>query len=103
MSSGDESTSESTLSRQELARAGMESLFEDQKFSGDLMTKLFRLGMSEEDMDAIYKRAEDDIVGFVGALADAGAGREAQDALTGFIFRLKRQILKNPTLYVEGS
>ncbi len=31
-----------------LVRVGMETLFEDQKFSGDLMTKLCRLGMSEQ-------------------------------------------------------
>ena len=103
MARGDETSSAGTLAREELARQGMESLFEDQKFSGDLMTRMFRLGMSEEEMDAIYKRAEDEIVGFVGALADAGAGREAQEALNGFVFRLKRQILKNPALYVEGS
>lgn len=87
----------------ELVQKGMELLFEDQKFSGDLMTRLYRRGMSEEEMDAIFKRAEDDIIGFVNALTDSGAGTEANDALNGFVFRLKRQILKDPAVYVEGS
>lgn len=88
-----------------LLQRGMESLFEDQKFSGELLSRMFKLGLSEEEMDAIYKRAEDEIVGFVAVLADAGAelARDGFEALTGFVFRLKSQILKNPTLYVEGS
>lgn len=103
MSRSEKPSSELDAYRTDLVRQGMESLFEDQKFSGDLMSRLFRLGMSEEEMDTIFKRAEDDVIGFVTALTEAGAGMEAQDALTGFIFRLKRQILKNPSVYVEGS
>ncbi len=103
MGDEDESSADLELHQRALVRVGLESLFEDQTFSGDLMTRLMRLGMCEEDMDHIFKRAEDDIIGFVSALTEAGAGAESGDALSGFIVRLKRQILQNPTIYVEGS
>jgi hypothetical protein len=86
-----------------LLQRGLSSLFEDQEFSGDLLTRLARMGLSEEEMDAIYKRAEDDILNFIGVVTDAGMGLKAEEALNGFIFRLKRQILHNPSVYVEGS
>lgn len=96
---------ESEALRASLLRQGMESLFEDQRFSGELLTRMFKLGLSEEEMDTIYKRAEDDIVNFVSVLEETGAqlDTEGAEALTGFVYRLKRQILKNPALYVEGS
>lgn len=96
---------ESEALKANLLRMGMESLFEDQRFSGELLTRMFKLGLSEEEMDTIYKRAEDDIVNFVNVLEETGAqlDQDGSEALTGFIYRLKRQILKNPALYVEGT
>jgi len=94
---------DTAASGENLLQQGMESLFEDQKFSGNLMSKLFRMGLCEGDMDAIFKRAEDDIMGFVGALSDVGAGAESIEALNGYVFRLKQQILRNPLVYFQGS
>lgn len=101
--SGLELEDESEDFKGQLLQLGMQSLFEDQEFSGELMTQMFKLGLSEEEMDSIFKRAEDEILGFVGVLADAGAPAESSDALNGFICRLKAQILSNPAVYVEGS
>ncbi len=84
-----------------LVRRGMETLFEDQKFSGDLMAKLYRLGMSEQEMDAIFKRAENDILNYVYGLQDDSSAAQAQEALTLFVKRLKRSILKNPVLFAD--
>lgn len=86
-----------------LLEQAMRGLFSDEAFSGELMTQVFKLGLSEEDMDAIFKRAEDELAGFVSVLSDTGAEKDAPEALEGFLVRLKNQILKNPAIYVEGS
>ncbi len=54
-------------------------------------------------MDAIYKQAEDDIIGFVTALPGGGSAARAQGDLEVFVQRLKRRILKNPTVFVAGD
>ena len=87
----------------ELAQQALQDLFEDQKFSGQLLSRMFRLHMSEEEMDAIFKRAEDEIVSFANALSESGATEGSSGALSGYVQRLKRQILKNPSHYVEGA
>ncbi len=86
--------------RNDLVRLGLATLFEDQKFSGDLMAKLFRLGMSEQEMDAIFKQAENEIIGFVETLSP-GTEQGPRDAVGGFVLRLKRQILRNPTQFAK--
>ncbi len=82
-----------------LVRMGMETLFEDQKFSGDLMAKLYRLGMSEQEMDAIFKRAENDILDYVSGLEPHSSASQAEESLTLYVKRLKRNILKNPVTF----
>ena len=86
-----------------LVQEGMETLFEDQKFSGDLMAKLYRLGMSEQEMDAIFKRAEDDILDYVSSLHDGSSAMQAREDLTTFVKRLKRSILKNPVVFATRT
>lgn len=91
--------------RARLMNRAIKGLFSDETFSGELLVQISKLGLSEDEMDTIFIRAQDELVGFVSVLSESGAEdeKDAPEALEGFLIRLKNQILKNPALYVEGS
>ena len=86
-----------------LAQDGIEHLFGDPDFTGKLLARLCRSGMSEEDMDTIFMQAEDDIIGAADVLTGIGSLSASRKALAGFVSRLKHQILADPDLYINGT